>query len=124
MVSILKSTVVATVLCVAVTSFAGTKGALVDPMRPARYHSGSIEKGPDTSSWQLTAVLISAQRSVAVINQKSFTVGDTLEGYRIVKIDFDRVLLKNRKRTIVLHRVGTGLKKMSAEVDIRKGSNL
>lgn len=124
MVKFLKFTVLIIALCVAVSSFAGTKGELVDPMRPVHYRSGLAKKQVDTSSWQFTAVLTSSQRSVAVINQKSFKVGDTIEGYRVVKIDFDKVLLKNKRNTVVLHRVGTGLKKMSAQMDIGKGSNL
>ncbi len=114
-----------------VTGFCGaaTSEQLVDPMRPADYQtpvakiSTSGEKNQvNTKSWKLLAVLTSAERSVAVINGKSFQLGDHLEGYKLVRIDPDRVVLKNNQITLVLHRGGTGLKKMSANKDIRKGS--
>ena len=103
--------------------------AFVDPMRPVRYQNPvttrtATEKNiqGETEGWQLTTVLISARRSVAVINGKSLQVGERLDGYKLVQIKSDRVVLKNKQRTLVLHRSGTGLKKMSTEKDIGKGS--
>lgn len=88
---------------------------LKDPMRPDVYRPApeAVESVPpriDTTSWRLTAVLLSAQRRVAVINGRSFQPGDTLEGFKVTRISGDRVELRNPRRTVVLRRVGTGLK--------------
>jgi len=126
-VRMIRLTIMVVALCTALPAFAGTEGELVDPMRPLHYRSAPAKKAQKevpASVFRFTAVLTSSQRSVAVINQKFFKVGDTIEGYKVVTIDFDKVLLKNKKKTVVLHRVGTGLKKISATMDIRKGSNL
>jgi hypothetical protein len=89
---------------------------LVDPMRPEHYQApASAEKSEgqkvDTTSWSLTAVLSAADRVVAVINGKSLQKGDEFKGYTVMNIQSDHVLLQNREKQLVLHRVGTGLKK-------------
>lgn len=116
-------------LCAAGSCCAATTEQFVDPMRPVRYQSPVAQKTTvgkkhqvDTNNWKLTAVLTSTGRSVAVINGKSLQVGGSLDGYRLIQIDFDKVVLKNKQRTLVLHRAGTGLKKISTTRDIRKGS--
>ncbi len=108
---------------------AATSEPFVDPMRPVRYQEPVVTPPTMTKStlekirnWQLTAVLISAGRSVAVINGKSLQVGELLDGYKLIQIDSNRVVLKNKQRRLVLRRAGTGLKKMSQNKDIRKGS--
>lgn len=108
---------------------AATAEALVDPMRPVRYQNPATtstvikkKNQGETHDWQLTAVLLSARRSVAVINGKPLQVGERLDGYKLVQIKSDRVILKNKQKTLVLHRSGTGLKKMSTKRDIGKGS--
>ncbi len=108
--------------------YAATSGSFVDPMRPVHYPTKVVKKSVekedrvDTQHWKLLAVLISAERSVAVINGRSLQVGDQLEGYELVKIAADRAVLKNKQSILVLRRAGTGLKKVSADKDIRKGS--
>ncbi len=100
-------------------------GSLVDPMRPVNYQrvevpSSADEKVPVTENWNLNGVLISASRTVAVINGMSFQLGDKIDGYRITKITTSEAVLKNKQQTLVLHRSGTGLKK-SAIQDNGKG---
>lgn len=116
--------------CVAGEGLAAQPSQFVDPMRPVHYQSpakktsvAERKKRTDTKEWKLTAVLISASRSVAVINGKSLQEGEQLGGYKLIQIDTDKVILKNRQGTLMLHRAGTGLKKMSRKSDIRKGSN-
>lgn len=97
---------------------------LSDPLRPHAYHPvpAATESSPasvDTSEWRLSAVLISAQRSVAVINGRRVQPGDMLEGLRVMLIAGDRVELRNARQTVVLRRVGTGLKKISTNQDER-----
>lgn len=97
-------------------SQAVTAENLVDPMRPVDYRAVRVKPQEkkddvDTSSWKLTAVLTSATRQVAVVNGHSFQQGDTLDGFIIKKIQKDRVYLQKAQKTVVLRRVGTGLKK-------------
>lgn len=122
--------IVLTFLLLGVAGFCGaaTSGQFVDPMRPVHYQTSAAKistvgkKEPvNTKGWKLLAVLTSTERSVAVINGRSLQLGDHLEGYKLVKIDPDKVVLKNKQTTLVLRRAGTGLKKMSVDKDIRKG---
>jgi len=89
---------------------------LFDPMRPEHYQAPApAEKSEDpkvdTTSWSLTAVLSAADRVIAVINGKSLQQGDEFKGYTVMAIQPDHVLLQNKEKQLVLHRVGTGLKK-------------
>ena len=105
--------------CVAGQGFAATVGQLVDPMRPVHYQNQVNKKVAEkqvqvkTREWHLTTVLMSQARSVAVINGKTLQVGEQLEGYKLVQIRSDRVILKNKQEKLVLRRAGTGLKKIS-----------
>ena len=89
---------------------------LNDPMRPQNYQGGSggaessAEKAR-TETWKLSAILRSKERSVAVINGKALQTGDVFEGFTLVKIYENRVVLRNQKRKLVLQRSGSGLKK-------------
>ena len=126
--------ILGTVLMLLVFGVAGPGGAatseqFVDPMRPVHYQTPAAKTSTvgkknqvDTRNWKLLAVLTSVGRSVAVINGRSLQLGDHIDGYKLVKIDSDRVVLKNKQTTLVLRRAGTGLKKMSTTEDVRKGS--
>ena len=107
-------------------SFAVKLDQFVDPMRPLHYQTSSSRQakaeGVLIKAWTLTAVLISAERSVAVINGKTMQQGEIIGGYRLVQIMPNKGLLKNGQRKLVLRRTGTGLKKISPGKDIKKGS--
>lgn len=94
----------------------------IDPMRPLNYqvstpdtNKSAVDEKLKTASWELTAVLLSEKRSVAVINGHSLQPGDDLEGYTLKSIYEDRVVLTGKGRKLVLQRSGTGLKKKSAD---------
>ncbi len=99
---------------------------LHDPMVPTYYHAAAVPKPAPapvkTNSWVLRAVLHSAGRSVALVNDQPLRTGDQLEGYRLVRIFPDHVVFKNKRKEVVLYRVGTGLKKMAADAAVKKGS--
>lgn len=109
--------------------WAAEKNILQDPLRPARYQASTSNPvaveyaASKQQDWHLSAVLISAQRAVAVINGQSLQVGDRLGGYQLIKIEATKVLLRNKQKQLVLHRSGTGLKKTSSGEDIVKGSH-
>ncbi|MEE4253216.1 MAG: hypothetical protein V2I50_04140 [Desulfuromusa sp.] len=115
--------------CVAGDGFTAAEGQFVDPMRPSLYQNQANKRSVteeqvqvSTAGWELTAVLLSPGRSVAVINGKSLQVGEQLEGYRLIQIQSDRVTLRNKQGKLVLRRAGTGLKKVSVNRGIGKGS--
>lgn len=107
------------VLIVVGQPLSAQQSQLSDPMRPLNQQaevSLLSTKQPDeakinTNLWQLTAVLISDQRSVAIINGHSLQQGDLLEGYQVISIKADKVVLKNGQKNLVLRRTGTGLRK-------------
>lgn len=102
---------------------------LQDPMRPVRYQApaadsaGEKDAAEKQRNWRLSAVLISAERTLAVINGRSLQVGDQLDGFRLVEITPTQAVLKNKQKQIVLRRAGTGLKKASSLADVEKGSH-
>lgn len=103
---------------------AAETGRLQDPLRPVRYQAPVVEKKAEVErqNWSLSAVLLSADRAVAVINGQSLQLGDLLDGYRLVKIEPGKVLLRKNRKQIVLSRSGTGLKKISSFERVKKGS--
>ena len=104
------------------SSWIGVAGAaeFIDPMKPLNYQATTADTNTETTnekkktdSWKLTAVLLSDKRSVAVVNGQSLRPGDVLEGYTLMGIYKDRVVLNGKGRKLVLERSGTGLKKKS-----------
>ncbi len=92
------------------------QGRLVDPLRPLSYQVPQVVAGKkqpqlNTDSWILSAVLISSERSVAVINGQFLQQGDRFEGYRVREIRNNEVVLQKKKHKVLLRRSGTGLKK-------------
>lgn len=105
---------------------AETPVPFADPMRPAAYRQIRKEQTQvvtpqvKTDSWTLSAVLRSSSRRVALINGRVMKLGDTIEGFRLVTIETDRVVLENSRRKVVLIRDGAGIKKNSATEGNRK----
>ncbi len=113
-------------MCGGVVVSVAQSGELANPMRPQqRTAAAKVKKSGAVrheESLQLTAVLISAQRSVAVINGKSLQPGERIGAYRLVTIQPDRVELQGRSGKRILRRTGTGLKKYSPQRVVKKGS--
>ncbi len=99
-----------------VTGASGQSQTLFDPMRPADYQRPDAvapqenKPGSNTASWQLQSTLISATRSIAVINNTAYQKGERLAEYLLTDIQPDRVVLNNGAERVVLHRQGTGTK--------------
>ena len=72
--------------------------SLVDPTRPVSYAAPVLSE----SSFQLSSILFSGQRKVAVINGKALSEGEALGKARVVKINKDNVLIKNGSKHIPL----------------------
>ena len=123
-----KQVILISIVLLFVTSVqAAEKGALKDPLRPLGFHAptapATTRPVAGTSfEWRLGTVLISAERSVAVINGKALQIGDLLNGYTVKTIETDNVLLQKNKKKLVLRRSGTGLKKAVPTGRVEEGS--
>jgi hypothetical protein len=76
---------------------------LRDPMQPYRRipSNGGTDSAP--RSLDLSAVLVSTSRRVAVINGGLRRVGDEIDGATLVAIDSDSVRLRRGGEVLVLH---------------------
>lgn len=96
---------------------------LQDPLRPISYATPQAETvkpqlPPEPEvTWQLSAVLVSPARLVAVLNGRSVQVGDQISGFRVAEISRDRVILRRKKQRKIVHRETTGLKKPATGID-------
>lgn len=78
---------------------------LDDPTRPADFVvGGGIGVNPEdvTTAWNLSSILISPQRSVAIINGKTVQTGDMLAGAKVLSIQQTSVKLEQRGEIILL----------------------
>lgn len=95
---------------------------LVDPLRPSLYQpqppaevqldSQQIEQLRD--QLQLTVILTSAERTMAVINGRPLQVDQTINGFRLIRIGVDYVDLRKGEKKLTLHRTISGVKKSPA----------
>ena len=53
-------------------------------------------------NYVLNGVFLSDQEKVALINNKPFHIGDTIDGLKVVAIELDSIQLKDTKNTFVL----------------------
>jgi MSHA biogenesis protein MshK len=67
---------------------------LLDPTRPFQQAQTPAEQGSASHRLELTAVLISAQRRIAVINGKFYREGELVAGARITRIGPESVGLR------------------------------
>ncbi|BCA78655.1 hypothetical protein [Desulfuromonas sp. AOP6] len=77
---------------------------LRDPTRPPRSLAAPT-RVETTSKWQVSSILISADRRVATVNGQAVQVGDRISGARVLAIAADSVRLRNEKKefTVRLH---------------------
>nr|WP_320114839.1 hypothetical protein [uncultured Desulfuromonas sp.] len=64
-----------------------------DPMRPQGDGALSLQSAPETPL-TLTSILMAEQRRVAIVNGRVVTVGDEINGYRVVSITARQVELQ------------------------------
>lgn len=78
--------------------FYATSGmALTDPTRPGQY-----SPAPTAAQFQLDSVLIGQSRKVAVINGVAVSVGDLIQGAKVVSINTQKVTLSRNGKSIVI----------------------
>jgi len=75
---------------------------LDDPTRPVNIVNTTTSATAVTSSWDLSSILVSPQRRVAIINGKTVKSGETLAGAKVLMINETSVKLKYRGEIILL----------------------
>ena len=91
-------------------AFAHAKEAIVDPMRPPGKSALKISK-QQTKNWKLTAILVSPERRMAVINNKLISVGEKVAGARVKVINSNSVELEVDGKRLTLRPVSTRVRK-------------
>lgn len=74
---------------------------LHDPTRPAGYSAPAMVSN-DNAQYKLSYILASSGRSVAIINGKSLSIGDTINGAQLYRISSDQVWLKKGNETFTI----------------------
>ena len=86
--------------------------ALRDPMQPYRPLPGGAggAAGGATYRFNLTGVVISPTRRIAIVNGRSLEVGDEVAGAKIVRIERETVYLQQGSGALLIHlgRPGNG----------------
>jgi MSHA biogenesis protein MshK len=76
-------------------------GELFDPTRPPR--ARGTRSHSVAASFELTAILISGTRRVAIINGKPCRAGDTVDGAELLSIESGSVELRAGPRRLTVH---------------------
>ena len=85
---------------------------LDDPTRPPDF---ATTLTPDDATeadvgWELSSILVSPQRSVAIINGTTVQVGETLAGAKVLEINLSGVVIRHRDEVISLKLLSTSVK--------------
>ena len=70
-----------------------------DPMRPPHFNPSSPAVSAVAQPWNLTEILISGDRRVAIINDKLVKAGDTINSAKIISINAGYVVLTANNKT-------------------------
>jgi len=83
-----------------------------DPTRPPDFVAAVVsgDAAEQGETWTLTSILVSPQRSVAIINGKALRVGETLAGATVMKIELSGVTLQHNGELINLKLVPIAVK--------------
>jgi len=83
-----------------------------DPMRPpSSAGEVSAKAAQDKPAWILQSVLISGQRNIAVINQRTVRVGDHINGARVEAIHPGYVRLSKTNEVFVIRLPSLSVKR-------------
>ena len=88
--------------------WSGHSLALNDPMKPPFFDGDASRTDQKTAArpLKLSMLLIAPGRKVAVINAQSVMVGDSVDGYRVLRIDENKVVLSGRGKVKELYLGG------------------
>lgn len=90
---------------------------LADPTRPPDYRKPVVTRSaPSLPAMELTSIMISPERRVAIIDGHSLRQGATHRGLRIVAIESDRVRLEGAAGNVTLKLLPTAVKRAVRKV--------
>jgi hypothetical protein len=81
-----------------------------DPMRPPQSGAGVAPRNAGDPRWQVTGILISAGRKLAMINDRLIGVGEKVDGARVRSIHGNSVELDIDGQLVVLRPVAASLR--------------
>lgn len=90
---------VRTLLACLLLAAAPTAAELVDPMRPSYALPADTPSAAPASALAVSAVFISGDRRVAVVNGQRVRIGETVGGAVVSRIERDRVSFRRGERT-------------------------
>jgi hypothetical protein len=74
-------------------------GNIQDPMRPPNFNADSTTQAASVPQWNLTEILISDERRIAIINNKPVKAGDMINNAKVISINTDHVVLTRHNKT-------------------------
>ena len=86
--------------------------SLVDPMRPPAAGQAASAKGAESPRWEVTAILVSSGRRLAMVNNRLLGVGATIDGARIKAIYGNAVELDIQGRALVIRPAVPSIRKV------------
>ena len=85
---------------------------LDDPTLPPNVTNVVNDAKVTATTWDLSSILVSPHRSVAIINGKSVQTGELLAGARVLSISETAVKLRHRGEIILLELFPADVKKL------------
>jgi hypothetical protein len=83
---------------------------MVDPMRPPAFSTQNKSESA-APKWEVTGILISPERRLAMINERLFGVGEKVDGARVKAIHSDLVELDVSGKSVYLKPVTRSLRR-------------
>lgn len=88
-----------------------------DPTRPPNFSGFASNAAQDSGApaWQLSSILVSPQRRLAIINGKTVRQGDQINNARVLKIRTTGVTLRTSKETFTVKLLPARVKTIRQE---------
>jgi type II secretory pathway component PulC len=100
------------VFCIALPLSAGAAD-LVDPMRPPVVAATKAKSESAAPKWEVTGILISPDRRLAMINDRLYGLGEKVDGAKVKAIQSDSVELDIGGRSVHLKPVTRSLRRVN-----------
>lgn len=87
--------------------------AITDPMQPPNMRGDSVKHitKSKTAKWRLTSVLIGQKRRLATINGKILSIGEKINGAKLIDIQPSVITLNVENRNIIIKLLPTIVKR-------------
>jgi hypothetical protein len=103
---------VSLIFCIALLPLAGAYAVeMIDPMRPPVFSTAQTKTESAAPKWEVTGILISPERRLAMINNRLFGVGEKVDGARVKAIQSDSVELDVSGKSVYLKPVTRSLRR-------------